>query len=340
MRSELIERVQCLMEERDIEAFAVTQGKNLEYLTGIHDIFGVLVLTKNDWQFVVPKFFRYSVDDIPNTHVHGDVEERKEILERIFEDIGIEDVPTDRKEDLIDRESENMDIMKEARIKKTAKEIERMKRACSIGDSAFNHLSGFFEIGRSEWELAASVELFFRQEGVYNAFDPLVHFNTFEPHRPPGDKEAEKGDLVLTDLGCKYQGYCSDMTRMIPNSYRGEEKKLVDAVAEIQKSSLERVRADADISDIASSARDRVEGLGFSVEDHYIHSLGHGVGVEIHEPPSMSVDSEITLEPGMVVTVEPGLYVPGTGGVRIEDTVVVREDGFERLTGEKRIYER
>lgn len=340
MRSELIEKVQDRMEDQDSEALAVTQAENLEYLTGIHDISGVLILTQDDWHFVVPKFFRYSVQGISNTRVHGGSEEREGMLRNIFDDIGVDEVSADREGEFADVDFNRLEVLKESRMRKTDKEIEKIRRACKIGDSAFNHLQAFFETGRSEWELAASIELFFRQEGSYNSFDPLVHFNTTEPHRTPGDRKADKGDLVLVDLGCKYRGYCSDMTRMIPNSCKGDRKELIEAVSEIQKSSLERVESGAEISEIASSAVDKVDDLGFSVDNHYLHSLGHGVGVEIHEAPGMSVESEGTLDTGMVITIEPGLYVPDLGGVRIEDTVVVKDDGFERLTKEKKIYER
>lgn len=340
MRSELIDKVQGLMEEKDLEAFAVTRGKNMEYLSGIHDVSGVLIITPDDWKFLVSKFFRYSAEKISNTRVYRDPEERTEMMEDIFSEIGVEKVASDMEGEFADVAFERSDLLKEARSIKTDREIEKIKRACKIGDSAFNHLEGFFEVGRSEWELASSIELFFRQEGSYNSFDPLVHFNTVEPHRPPGDRKAEKGDLVLVDLGCKYKGYCSDMTRMIPNSCRGESKELIEAVSEIQRRSLEMVESGAEASEIAESAQDQVEDLGFSVDNHYLHSLGHGVGVAIHEAPNMSVESESVLEEGMVVTIEPGLYVPDIGGVRIEDTVVVKENGFERLTKEKRIYER
>ncbi|MDY6789623.1 MAG: Xaa-Pro peptidase family protein [Candidatus Nanohaloarchaea archaeon] len=340
MRPDLIQRFQDMMEEEDIPAFAVVESSNLEYFTGIDDLSGVLVLTQEDRIMAVPKFFRYSFQEVSGARVYTDSEDRKETLESIFKDLGIDSILSDREGELSGIDMEKSGLVEKARIRKTDKEVDKLKKAAKLGDRAFEHLFDRFKPGMSEWKLASEVEQFFRRNNAYNSFDPLVHFNTVEPHRNPDERTADRSDLVLADIGCKLNGYCSDMTRMIPNDTSGDREELIEAVSDLQRRCLERVEPGAEISSMAGFARDRAEELGFSVEKNYLHSLGHGVGVDIHEQPSVSVNSERALEPGMVITVEPGLYVPETGGVRIEDTVVVREEGFERLTLQKRIYER
>ncbi|MDY6778244.1 MAG: M24 family metallopeptidase, partial [Candidatus Nanohaloarchaea archaeon] len=194
--------------------------------------------------------------------------------------------------------------------------------------------------GMQEWGMVKVVDSTFREHHAYNAFPTIAHVNTEEPHRPPSARMAADGDLVLVDLGCRVDGYCSDMTRMVPNQVSGERRELLDAVATIQEEVMERVEAGREKAELARFAEDRADALGYDVDEHYLHSLGHGVGVAIHERPMLTPSSEGVLEEGMVVTIEPGLYVPDVGGVRIEDQVVVREEGCERLTQAPRIYDR
>jgi len=336
MREECIEKVRREMEDRDIETFAVADQANLEYLTGVPDVSGVFVFARDDWQFFVPKFFRYSFDDVSRATIFSSSEERSQLLDDAIDD----GVLTDDPDSFGDHELESADVMRAARLTKTAPEIEKIRKACNIGSEVFRSLATTFETGMTEWELVGVVDEEFRRSGTYNSFDTLVHANTLEPHREPRDDRIERGDTLLVDLGCRLNGYCSDMTRMLPNDLAGERERLVDDVAEIQQECLSMVRGGRSIADIGSRAEEVVVEKGYSPEDHYLHSLGHGVGVEIHEPPVVRAGNDTELEEGMVITIEPGLYVPGRGGARIEDQVVVREDGYERLTEEKRIYER
>ncbi len=336
-QARLIEKVQDRMQDEDIDVLAVTKGDNLEYLTGVHEIGGVMVLEQDDWQLYVSRFFRYTLEDWPNASIYDDREELGELLEQspLDDDDHIDDADRVSKYDL-----EESNVVEEARLIKEEFEIERIRRACEIGDKAFEKVVDEFEPGMTEWELVGMIDSVFREEGVYNSFDTLAHINTLEPHRELTDEEAEEGDLVLVDLGCFYEGYASDMTRMVPNDVSGDRKELLEDVAEIQEAALDRVEAGMEIGELCDYVKELVEDRGYSVEEQYLHSLGHGVGVVVHEGPRMTSGNDRELEENMVITVEPGLYVPGVGGVRIEDTVVVKQNGYERLTETEKVSER
>jgi Xaa-Pro aminopeptidase len=337
MREEVVEKVRGVMEETDLERLVVTKKPNLEYLTGIKDLSGVLLLEQGTYRLVTSKFFRYSVQGWSNASVYVTPEEREELVEELALQDGD---AADRVEIGEDVELEQTDIIAQARLTKTGREIEVMRKACSIGSSSFEHILHSFEPGMTEFELVKVADGVMRDHGVHNAFETLAHTDTTEPHRMSDTRTVEEGRTLLVDLGCRYNMYCSDMTRMVPNSYVGEAKQLVDDIGAIQQEALERVAAGADAGEIARAAEDAAADKGYEIDEHYLHSLGHGVGVEVHEGPTLHSSSESVLEEGMVVTVEPGLYVPGVGGVRIEDQVVVREDGYERLTKQPRIYDR
>lgn len=324
-----IKRLRGLMEEQDLSSVLVTEGDNLEYLTGITDIAGWLLVEQDSTRLVTSKFFRYSpgVDAYysgsdEREHLHSELRDAAQVTDMEMEDI------------------EQTDLLTEARRIKTDEELEMMREAASIGDAAFGTLLERFGPGMTEWEAAAVVDERVRAGGARSSFDTLVHASTTEPHRSLRDDEITAGEPVLVDLGARYAGYCSDMTRMLPNACSGEQQELVDAVAQLQQLALENVRAGLDVAELAGLVEERVPELGYSVDDHYLHSLGHGVGVAIHEGPSLHTEADGELRENMVVTIEPGLYVPGTGGARIEDQIVVTDDGYERLTQQDRIYER
>lgn len=329
MRGYALERLRGLMDEDDIGSVLVTDGDNLEYLTGITDIAGWLLVDEDSTRLVTSKFFRYS----PGVDAYYSGQDERERLHS--ELTGAAQVADTEMEDC-----EQTDLLTEARRIKTDEELGVMREAAAIGDAAFGELLERFGPGMTEWEAAAVVDERVRSGGTHSSFDTLVHASTTEPHRSLRDAEIATGETVLVDLGARHDGYCSDMTRMLPNACAGDQEELIDAVAQLQQLALEHVHAGMEIAELAGLVEERVRELGYSVDDHYLHSLGHGVGVAIHEGPSLHTEADGELRENMVVTIEPGLYVPGTGGARIEDQVVVTDDGYERLTQQDRIYER
>ncbi|HEX6602015.1 MAG TPA: M24 family metallopeptidase, partial [Solirubrobacterales bacterium] len=187
--------------------------------------------------------------------------------------------------------------------------------------------------GRPEREVARAAEARIRELGGDPSFPAIVAAgpNGALPHAEPGTREIGPGELVVFDMGAQLDGYCSDGTRTFATGEPGEEARSVyETVREAQQASLEAIRAGVKGEDVDKVARDIIDAAGHG--DRFGHGLGHGVGLEVHEAPRLSFRSDDVLAPGEVVTVEPGIYLPGTLGVRIEDLVVVTEEGLRNLS--------
>lgn len=227
--------------------------------------------------------------------------------------------------------SDNMNTM---RMVKTDKELEKIKQAEEIGSKAFEHILEFIKPDVREKDIALEIEYFMKKNGADGiAFDTIAISGkrTSLPHGTPSNKKIEKGDFVTMDFGCNVDGYCSDMTRtIVVGKPSGEQKKIYNVVKEAQQIGLDAIRRGIRGCDADKAAREYIEKCGFG--QYFRHSLGHGVGLLVHELPNLSPKSEIVLQENMVVSCEPGIYIPDFGGVRIEDLVVVKKDGCENLT--------
>ncbi len=225
-------------------------------------------------------------------------------------------------------------IIDAARAIKDAKEIELIAKAEEIGDKAFTHILEFMKPGMTEREIALELEFFMRKQGAEGlSFDTIVASgeNSSMPHAGVSDRVLQDGDLVTMDFGCVYDGYCSDMTRTVAVGTLSEKQRHVyDTVLEAQKMALEGIRPGRKCSEIDAIARKHIYDAGY--EGCFGHSLGHSVGLYIHEEPRFAEGCDTVLAPGMVITVEPGIYLSGQYGVRIEDVIVVTEDGYRNLT--------
>ena len=225
---------------------------------------------------------------------------------------------------------------------KTEREIECLAKAESIGDLAFSHMLTVLKPGVTELEAAAELEYFMKTHGAEDiSFETIVAsgVNSSMPHAMPSHKKIEAGDFVTMDFGCKYNGYCSDMTRTVVVGRADEkQKEIYRIVLEAQLAGLEAVRSGARGCDVDKVSRDIITKAGYG--DCFGHGLGHSVGLYIHEEPRLSRLCETVLEPNMIQTVEPGIYLPGFGGVRIEDMVVVTEGACRNLArSEKNLIE-
>lgn len=217
---------------------------------------------------------------------------------------------------------------------KEPEEIERIAAAAAIADRAFDHMLEFIRPGVTEAEIALELEFTMRRNGSDGMpFDPIVASgpNGAHPHAIPGPRAVEVGDLIVLDFGARVGGYCSDMTRTVcvgPAS--DEQRRLYDAVLAANEAGLAEIRPGRPCVDVDRAGRDVLveRGLG----DVFTHGIGHGVGLDIHERPTLGPRSTHSLRDHAVVTVEPGVYVEGFAGVRIEDLVVVEGDGYRRLT--------
>ena len=223
------------------------------------------------------------------------------------------------------------------RLVKDNDEIEAVRRACELTDACFAHLVAFARAGMTEREVAWELESFFRRNGADGlAFPPIVLAGprAAMPHGQPSEVAIEPGDVLLIDFGCKVDGYRSDMTRTVfVGDVPDHVRRAHDAVRSAQTAALEAIAVGVNGQDVDAVARRVIDDAGF---EPYGHGLGHGIGLEVHEPPSLRRTRPYTLEAGMVFSVEPGIYQPGVTGVRIEDIVVLAQSGPRLLTNAPR----
>jgi len=225
-------------------------------------------------------------------------------------------------------------LVEELRMIKDETEIELLARACAITSSAFEGLLGAIRPGQTEREYAVLLERAMVDLGAEAvAFNTIVASgpNGAIPHNEPSNRRFERGDLITVDCGARYQGYHADMTRTVAlGEPAGWQREIYDLVAEAQLAGVAAAVPGADIGDVDATARDIIEAAGYGA--HFQHGLGHGVGLEVHEAPIMGYGRTGRLADRVPLTVEPGVYLPGQGGVRIEDTLVVRAAPAQLLT--------
>ena len=213
-------------------------------------------------------------------------------------------------------------------------EIEQITKAQRIAESALDELLNDICVGVTEKELAARLTYLLLSKGAEDkSFDPIVVSgkNSSMPHGVPTDKTFEEGDFITMDFGCKYNGYCSDMTRTVALGYATEEMETVyNTVLEAQLKGIAEARAGISGAQVDAAAREVIKSKGYG--EYFGHSFGHGIGVEIHESPNLSPANSAPLPVNSVVSAEPGIYIPGKFGVRIEDMLVLKENGCINLT--------
>lgn len=217
------------------------------------------------------------------------------------------------------------------RAVKDEKELMLLRESAEILIQGVHHLKDYLKEGMSERQAALEFELFCKGKGAEAlSFEPIVAFGEkgAYPHYRPGDNKLNKGDPVLLDLGVVKNRYTSDMTRCFcfEGQYSGPMQKLYEVTKEAKNAAMKVCRAGAVIGELDEAARAVMKQYG--LEDLYPHSLGHGVGLDVHELPMLRTSNKEKLEENMVITIEPGLYKPGLGGIRLEDTVVVTKQGY------------
>ncbi len=232
-------------------------------------------------------------------------------------------------------ESERLDDMiNSVRALKTDEEREKIIKAQRIAEKAFSEILNQIKPGKTERELSLELDYTMLRLGAQAlSFETIVVSgkNSSMPHGVPSEKAIENGDFVTFDFGAVYQNYHSDMTRTVAvGNVSDKQRDVYKTVLDAQKKAIDFVSADKNCRDVDAVARNIIKSNGYG--EYFGHGLGHGVGVEIHEFPTVSPKSETVLEPGHIITVEPGIYIPGEFGVRIEDMLYVTENGFENLT--------
>jgi Xaa-Pro aminopeptidase len=335
------------LDARELDALLVTDLVNVRYLTGYTGTNGVVLVGGQDLRCFITDF-RYVVQ--AEQQVHGF--ERRIGEQDLLDDavaalpegdirLGIEDqhmaVRTfDRLREALPDSVELVPAggaIERLRERKDADEVARIRAAAELADAALRHVLEDGLAGRSERAVALALEQEMRRLGAERpSFDTIVAAGAHGalPHAVPRDVEIAPSCLVTIDWGAQLDGYCSDCTRTFAVGEPGERaREVYELVLAAQLTGLDAVRAGVSGRDADAAARERIDAAGLG--ERFGHGLGHGVGLEIHEAPRLSRTSDATLAAGHVVTVEPGVYLPGELGVRIEDLVLVTDDGCERL---------
>jgi Xaa-Pro aminopeptidase len=337
------DRLEALLAERKLDRMLVTELTNVRYLTGFTGTNGACVCGPGLRLFLTD--FRYTeraeaeVEGWETVTVAADW--LKGIAERLEGRVGFEDdhMSVRLLEKLKEKLAEGTEMIaaggrvEQLRRVKDEGELAKIAEASELADSVWTWSLERGLAGRSEREVARAAEARIRELGGDPSFPAIVAAgpNGALPHAEPGEREIGRGELVVFDMGAQLDGYCSDGTRTFATGEPGEEARAVyEVVREAQAASLEAIRAGVKGEDVDTVARKVIDAGGHG--DRFGHGLGHGVGLEVHEAPRLSLRSDDVLAAGEVVTVEPGIYLPGELGVRIEDLVVVAEEGLRNLS--------
>ena len=343
-----LDEFRSFFEVHGVDAVLVTNPANCTYLSGFTGSSGLLFVTR-DQAFLITDF-RYVDQALNQSGAYGFkvVQHGSDLfttLEGLFCESNVshigfecEDVTFCFYEKLrkVSGSSELIPLkgmVDPIRMIKDDNEISLIEHACHIGDMAFERVLSFIKPGVSELEIAAEIETFFLSNGVHTSFDTIVAsgLNGSMPHAEVSDKKICNGEFVTMDFGCSFRGYKSDMTRTVMvGKPTLEQREIYDLVLKAQLKGLQAAKNGAVACDVDMSARDVIVEAGHG--NNFGHSLGHGVGLEIHEKPSVSPSGNVVLRPGMVFSIEPGVYIPGWGGVRIEDLVVLTDRGLKIMT--------
>lgn len=341
-----LQKLRKALQEQNIEGILITNEYNRRYMTGFTGTAGVAIVSQNDAVFITD--FRYTEQAAAQIKDFRIVKHEATILEEIatqvkamgikllgFEKDAVSYGTYELYKNVIQADLVPVSgLIEKIRLIKTEQEINIIKVACEIADHAFTHIIDFIKPGKTELEVSNELEFFMRKQGAtQSSFDTIVAsgLRSALPHGVATDKVIEKGDFVTLDYGALYNGYISDMTRTV--AVGEPSAKLVDmynAVLASQLLALEKVGPGLTGIQADAIARDYLTEKGYG--EAFGHSLGHGIGLEVHEGPGLSMRSETVLEPGMAVTIEPGVYLPGIGGLRIEDDILITETGNELLT--------
>lgn len=219
---------------------------------------------------------------------------------------------------------------------KSDEEIKNIKKACQIGDKAFKYIIKQLKVNKTEKEIAIELEFFIKRQKGDISFKPIIAFgkNSAVPHHQSDETRLKKNQIVLMDFGVKVNNYCSDMTRTVFFGTANKEfKDMYKVVLEAQQNAIKSIKIGIKTSEIDKISRDYITSNNFP---NIIHAVGHGIGIEVHESPTLSPNSKEIVKNGMVFSIEPGIYLSNFGGVRIEDLVLVRGGYAELISHSKR----
>ena len=349
--NEKIRHLREKLKALNLDGMIVSNPVSIKYLCNI-EVDGLLLITRKENIFLTYSMYLEMVKStltIADEVIVADFRDiDKDEYENFFlfcENVGFEENYVTYKEYQylkqkykVNNLAETEEVIEKLREVKDSEEIEKIKKACEITDSCFEHLKSFIKIGKTEKEIAFEIEMYFKTHGADGlAFAPIVAIgeNSANPHWIPSDRQVQMAEPILIDMGCKYKGYCSDMTRMIfVGCILEETKRVYDLVLKNQESVTNQIKEYASIKTMAQMVESDWKLNNYTV----MHALGHGVGLETHERPYITAKNDTFLKENMVIANEPGIYLPGKYGIRIEDTILVTKNGCEVLTKSPKNY--
>lgn len=335
--------IKDILKDYGVNAALVITASNTFYLSGYESTnCRILITNDKDYFFTDMRYLEEAKNAIGDRFevLLGGVEEIKGIVDDLgIKALGVEENVSYGEYRSLEELFKGIEFVavdeafSKIRAIKTEREISLIKTAQSVTETAFNEILPFIKEGVTEIEIAARLEYIMLKNGCELAFDSIVAFgeNGSKPHAHRSERKLRRGEFVTMDFGAKYKGYCSDMTRTVALGAVDERKaRAYNAVLEANKLAEKAIKIGEKCCDIDAVARNYL--AKFSLDKFFSHSLGHSVGVDIHEMPAFSPRCEEMLKEGMIITVEPGVYLEGDFGLRIEDMALVTKSGAEILT--------
>lgn len=335
--------LQTLMRQNHVDTIIITDEKAINYYTGCHfhtgERFTGLIIDQNTNQpmLIINKLF----DQLPTKSLkviyYYDHEEPMSIVSKylIGKVVGVDKTLKalfllkllDMNKNITFKTAHEIDIVKAI---KSEEEIVKMRRASLVNDEVMLKVRDFLKVGLTETEVENFIKETYASHEVEVSFPPIVAFgeNGADPHAEPSNRKLKANESIVIDIGCKLDDYCSDMTRtyfLESNPY----KVIYDAVLNANLEAIRHIKPLMKFSDIDAYARNIIEKAGYG--QYFTHRLGHGIGRSVHEPFDVSGSNDMLIQKGMCFSIEPGIYIPGQVGVRIEDLVVVTDEGCEVL---------
>lgn len=345
-----MKQLENLAYKLNADAILLSDEANMRYFTGFCGE-GMIVFVKNRFFIVTdPRYTQSTLEEakgrncevitvLPGEDMYVQINgiiEKNNVKSLAFEAEYLSYVQVEQLKEKVKAETwipivEDLDRL---RMIKKQEELQLIRQAEHIGDLAFLHILSVIKEGMTELEVAAQIELALKSNGAERlSFDTIVAsgVNGDKPHAVPTDKKIKKGELITMDFGCKYKGYCSDMTRTIGlGQLNDKQREVYHTVQKAQIAGWNAIKKNVTGVEVDRAARKVIEDAGYG--PYFGHGLGHSLGLKIHENPRFSPFCKTEIVPNMVLTVEPGIYIPGEMGIRIEDLLLITEEGYELLS--------
>lgn len=343
-----LSKLKSLFLSRGIDACVIFKNENIRYLTNF--------LAEDSWLLVTSKRIFY-ITDARYTHEVRQalprnitvVDHKGAMVQTLFDLVKVHNIKhlgfeehvvtlsmfsvLSRKKFVAVKLVETRQMVEELRLIKDDDEVRLIQKSLALHKQAHQYLKRVIKPGLTEWDILLRLERFVKERNAGFSFDPIVASgpNSAFPHAKVTQRKIGKNDIVLLDMGIDLNGYKSDLTRIfLLGKIAKSFLEVIDAVANAKKRAIEMIKPGVSVAEVDKQARKVLEEK--KLEKYFTHSLGHGVGLEIHEAPRLSEKSREVLKAGMVVTVEPGVYLPGRFGIRLEDMVLVTEKGCKILS--------